>query len=365
MRDHKPGGYGRISVRQALEYSSNIGVSKMVYARFGDNPGRFVQYLKEMGLTQPLGFQMIGEGNPKIKTPDDPSWSGITLPWMSIGYELTLTPIQILAFYNAIANNGTKVKPMFVKEIREAGKTIKTFDTEILNKSICSENTVIQAKEILEGVVERGTGKLLNNSAYKVAGKTGTAQIARGSKGYDKNNYNASFVGYFPADNPKYSCIVVVSKPSTGLYYASSVAAPVFKEIANKVYASQLDIQQKDIVCTTDNLIPLAKTGKQTDLLHIYRSLNLPVTVTDSTDEWAITLADKNEVVLRTRRIPNNVVPNVKGMSAKDAVYILEKIGLKVMASAPNFSARLASSKECALTIVYSPNFLARSISSN
>ncbi len=330
MEDSHPLEEKTITLRTAFEKSSNVGISKIIDEAFGKREEEFVDCLYRMSLNEPLNIDIKGEGIPFIKTTEDQSWSKITLPWMSIGYELTLTPIQILAFYNAIANNGIKVKPIFVKEIQEAGKTIKTFETEILNQSICSDNTITKAREILEGVVVRGTGKLLNNSAYKIAGKTGTAQIAQGSQGYDKNNYNASFVGYFPADNPKYSCIVVVSKPSTGLYYASSVAAPVFKEIANKVYSTQLDIQQKELECTADNLIPLAKTGKQTDLLHIYNSLNLPVIVTDSIDEWAITLPEENDVVLRTRRIAENVVPNVKGMSAKDAIYILEKIGLKV-----------------------------------
>ncbi|MCD4679775.1 MAG: PASTA domain-containing protein [Bacteroidales bacterium] len=330
MADSHPLEETSITLRTAFEKSSNVGISKKIVEAFTKREEKFVDCLNNMTLNDPLGLDISGEGMPFIKSTDDKSWSKITLPWMSIGYEVKLTPMQILAFYNAIANGGKKVKPMFVKEIRKAGKTINTFETEVLKESICSKNTLEKAKDILEGVVERGTGKSLNNSAYKIAGKTGTAQIAKGNLGYDKYNYNASFVGYFPAENPKYSCIVVISKPSTGLYYASSVAAPVFKEIANKVYSTQLDIQQKDITINSDNSIPLAKTGNQADLLTVYRSLNLPVIITDSIDEWAVTLPEENNVVIRTRRITENIVPNVKGMGAKDAVYILEKIGLKV-----------------------------------
>lgn len=330
MEDSHPLEETKITLRTALEKSSNVGISKKVVEAFTGKEDKFVACLHNMTLNDPLNLDIDGEGIPKIKTTLDESWSNISLPWMSIGYEVWLTPMQILAFYNAIANDGKKVKPMFVKEIREAGKTIKTFDTEVLKKSICSQNTIELAHDLLEGVVERGTGKLLNHSSYKIAGKTGTAQIAQGNKGYDKTHYNASFVGYFPAEAPKYSCIVVISEPSTGLYYASSVAAPVFKEIADKVYSTQLDIQQKELLASADNSIPFAKTGKQSDLIKLYRSLNLPVIITDSTDEWAVTLPDEENVALRTRRITDDMVPNVLGMSAKDAIYILEKIGFKV-----------------------------------
>jgi len=297
MEDSHPLEEEWITLQTAFEKSSNVGISKFVVEAFENREDKFVESIYKMDLNEPLNVEINGEGIPYIKTTEDKTWSLITLPWMSIGYELTMTPMQILTFYNAIANDGTKVKPMFVKEIQEAGKTIETIEPEILNNSICSESTIKQVKVILEGVVERGTAQSLRNSAYKVAGKTGTAQIASGSSGYNKSNYNASFVGYFPADNPKFSCIVVVSKPSTGLYYASSVAAPVFKEIANKVYSTQLDIQQKEFICEADNLVPLSKTSRQSDLLFVYRSLKLPVIVTDSTDEWALTQSSDKDVL--------------------------------------------------------------------
>ena len=330
MEDSHPLDESNITLRTAFEKSSNVGISKRIAEAFTGKEREFVDCLHKMTLNDTLKLEIEGERRPMIKTKDDGSWSKISLPWMSIGYEVWLTPMQILAFYNAIANDGKKVKPIFVKEIREAGKTIKRFETEVLKRSICSKSTIIQAQELLKGVVERGTGQLLKNSAYNIAGKTGTAQIAQGNRGYDKIHYNASFVGYFPADDPKFSCIVVISEPSTGLYYASSVAAPVFKEIADKVYSTQLDIQQRELWDNQDNSFPLAKTGKQSDLIHLYRSLELPVVITDSSDEWAVTLPEEGNVVLRTRRIKDDAVPNVIGMSARDAIYILEKMGFNV-----------------------------------
>ncbi|MCK4639399.1 MAG: penicillin-binding protein 2, partial [Bacteroidales bacterium] len=247
MRDAYKIRDGKITCREAFEKSSNVGVSMIIWDAYKKNPEKFVEHLYDMSLNKPLGIEFQGEGHPFIKHPKDKKiWYGTTLPWMSVGYEISLTPLQILTFYNAVANGGKMVKPMFVKEIRQTGKTIKTFKPVVINKSICSKRTIDTVQSLLEGVVERGTAKSLNNSIYKIAGKTGTAQIANKNKGYNKGFYNASFVGYFPADDPKYSCIVVVNKPSGGKYYGSSVAAPVFKEIADKVYATQLDIHQQN-----------------------------------------------------------------------------------------------------------------------
>jgi cell division protein FtsI (penicillin-binding protein 3) len=281
-----------------------------------------------MSLQDPLGLEIPGEGTPYVKNTKDKYWSAVSLPFMSIGYEIRLTPLQTLTFYNAIANNGKMVKPMLVQEIRDGGRTIEKFKPTVINSSVCSKSSVKMAKEILEGVVIRGTATSLNKSPYRVAGKTGTAQIAS-STGYDKRNYNASFVGYFPADNPKYSCIVVVSKPSTGRYYASSVAVPVFKEIADKVYATNLAIQQPD---TTPEFLsyPLYAKGYQKELLQLYREFEIPMDSMSTNSDWAIALESKKSVVLKTRIFREGEIPDVKGMGARDAVYVLENLGLKV-----------------------------------
>lgn len=327
---------GRVSIREIFEKSSNAGVSKLVFNKYSGQPDKFIDRLYSMSLNEKLDLEIAGEGKPYIKNPKDKSWSKVSLPFMSIGYELTLTPLQTLTFYNAIANDGEMVKPIFVSEIRDAGKVIKTFKPVTLNKSVCSEQSIQMAHDILEGVVQKGTATSLKSAPYRVAGKTGTAQIATPSKGYDKTNYNASFVGYFPADNPKYSCIVVVSRPSTGRYYASSVAVPVFKEIADKVYATNLEIQQEDTL-PNSTVYPLYATGYQEELKQLYELFEVPLDSMSTNAEWAIALESNSAVILDTRIFREGQVPNVKGMGARDAIYVLENLGLKVQVKGRGF----------------------------
>lgn len=329
MRDVHKIDDGLITAREAFEQSSNVGVSKLVYRSYKDNPRQFTDHLFKIGLNKPLGIEIAGEGVPKIKNPGDNDWYGTSLPWISIGYETSLTPLQILTFYNAIANNGTMVKPLFVEEIRQAENTIEKTDIEILNNSICSEQTVDTLQNLLEGVVERGTAKRLKHSVYKIAGKTGTAQIANKNQGYDKNNYNASFVGYFPADNPKYSCIVVVNRPTKGYYYGSSVAAPVFKDIADKVYATQLDIPMLHQEEETHSEYPVFLAGSSKDLKQIIQECGISADTSEITSEWGVLMPDEDKVKLLNRLIKEGQVPNVKGMNASDAVFLLEQLGLK------------------------------------
>ena len=329
MRDAYKIRDGKITCREAFEKSSNVGVSMIIWDAYKKNPEKFVEHLYDMSLNKPLGIEFQGEGHPFIKHPKDKKiWYGTTLPWMSVGYEISLTPLQILTFYNAVANRGKMVKPMFVKEIWQTGKIIKTFKPVVINKSICSKRTIDTVQSLLEGVVERGTAKNLNNSIYKIAGKTGTAQIANKNKGYSEF-YNASFVGYFPADDPKYSCIVVVNKPSGGKYYGSSVAAPVFKEIADKVYATQLDIHQQNEEEQGEIYIPLVTAGNQSDLQKFYQTFDFPIDTLSSTAEWVVTSRNDNSVKFGEKRIKPEIVPNVYGMSAKDAIYILENLGMR------------------------------------
>ncbi|MDC1204202.1 penicillin-binding protein 2, partial [Salibacteraceae bacterium] len=217
MYDSRVGGYGKITIKRAFEVSSNIAVARTISENYRSNPQKFIDRLYKMNLHQKLGIEIYGEGEPRIKSANDPTWSGISLPWISHGYEVSLTPLQILTFYNAVANDGKMVKPRFVKEIRKIGVPIKTFGPEVINPAICSKATIEKAKAMLEGVVQQGTATNLKNANFKIAGKTGTAQIYNAKTGYktDKQvSYQASFVGYFPANNPMYSCIVVVNAPS-------------------------------------------------------------------------------------------------------------------------------------------------------
>ena len=323
---------GRITVREAFEKSSNVAISKLVWNAYKDNPKNFIDKLYAMRLNQPLGIEIPGERKPYIKHPSDKqNWYGTSLPWMSIGYEITMTPLQMLTFYNAVANNGVMVKPQFVKEIRHGNTITQKFEPIVLSESIASQKTIDSAKRLLEGVVENGTAKFLSKSPFKIAGKTGTAQIASGKKGYNKQNYNASFAGYFPAGNPKYTCIVVVSNPSAGKIYGGAVAAPVFKEIADKVYATRPDIHDGVIVQKPDTLTVPATKGKvfQEDIYALYGKLGVSMNQNMRGTTWIEMEAKKYSMQLKPAEIQTGIVPDVMGMNAKDAIFILENMGLK------------------------------------
>jgi len=228
------GGYGKISVAEAFRKSSNVGIVKAVYPHYKDRPKDFIDKLYTMGLNKPLGMEIKGEGIPKIPTPSDPTWSGISLPWISFGYEISMTPLQVLSLYNAIANDGVMVKPLLVESIRDQGRLVELMETEVINPAICSKNTLAKLQVLLKGVVERGTAKNIKTPIYTMAGKTGTCQLNywKGSR-----EYQASFAGYFPAEDPMYSCIVVINKPNPYKgYYGSTVAAPVFRAVADEVF---------------------------------------------------------------------------------------------------------------------------------
>ena len=325
---------GKITVREAFEKSSNVGISKIIHTAYKDNPDKFADHLYDFKLNEKLNIKIEGERNPVIKHPKNrQSWYGTTLPWMSVGYETLLTPLQILTFYNAVANNGKMMKPQFVKRIQKAGKTIKTFEPVVRHKSICSQKTIDSLKSLLEGVVLRGTAQRLKNSIYQIAGKTGTAQIAEDKRGYIKGLYNSSFAGYFPADNPKYSCIVTVNKPTAGRYYGSSVAAPVFKEIADKVYATQLNINMQKESGNEKVKLPLFASGYTKDIETIISELNIQIDSNYISTDYAVSLPGENLAKLGQKIIKPELVPNVKGMGARDAVYLLESLGLKTIIS--------------------------------
>jgi cell division protein FtsI (penicillin-binding protein 3) len=330
-----------VSVMQAFEESSNVGISKLITKYYQKKPQAFVDKLNAMSLNKKLGLQLDGEASPRIKNTKSKDWYGTSLPWMSIGYEVQFTPLQMLNLYNTIANNGKMIKPMFVKEIRQRGQLVESFNTEVINPAICSEETVKKAQKLLEGVVERGTGKTLQNPNFKIAGKTGTAQIAKAggyksgakdSTTFNGVSYQASFVGYFPADNPKYSCMVVVYAPSNNAYYAAEVAGPVFKEIADKVYASSLDMHKELEIEYTDktDAVPYAYTGYKDDIKTIFSQFEFPQPKVEETAKWVSVLKQDSTITLKTRRTGKGLVPNVMGMGLKDAIYILESAGLHV-----------------------------------
>lgn len=337
MRDSHYGGFGKITYRQAFEKSSNVGISKMIVDNYKSDPKKFIDRIYSMGLNKKLGLQIKGEGDPYIKYPGSNTWSGVSLPWISIGYETQLTPLQVLTFYNAVANEGKMVKPHFVKAVYRHGDLIKAYEPEVLNPSICSMSTIDKVKDLLMGVVDHGTAKNIKNDNYKIAGKTGTAQIANGSKGYkggDGVQYQASFVGYFPADKPRYSCIVVVNGPSNNVYYGNIVAGTVFKDIADRVYATNFDMMDDKVKKVPDSgLMPYSKGGSKQDLATVFGEIKVPVEGMDVESSWISSSAQEHKVDFSRKSFAKGLVPNVKGLGAKDAIVILENMGLSVVVS--------------------------------
>ncbi|MEN8227055.1 MAG: penicillin-binding protein [Bacteroidota bacterium] len=331
MEDSGNKGLGEITVQRAFEASSNVGISQIVNESYKNKPEQFVDRLYEMGLNRKLGIEIRGEGKPEIKYTDSELWSGLSLPWMSIGYEVRMTPLQILAFYNAVANNGKMVQPLFVEEMRSHGKTVKRFDPEVLNNRICSRETLEQVRNMLEGVVENGTARNLANSHYKIAGKTGTAQLALNKEGYTEALYMASFVGYFPANKPKYSCIVVVNAKSKQIYYGNLVAGPIFRDITDRIYVREYEMHNSQMTLADESIqAPYSKSGSGDALESTFDYLDLPLQ-TDKEAIWVSTKSTPEGVVLSSRLISEEQVPNVVDMGLKDALYLLESKGMKVV----------------------------------
>jgi cell division protein FtsI (penicillin-binding protein 3) len=324
-------GYGRITIKHAFEKSSNV-ITKIIYNAYRNEPEQFLERLRQFGLLEPLEIDLSGERKPHYLRPGDKGWWSLTIPMMSIGYEIQQTPLQTLAFYNAVANNGKFLRPQFVEEIRRSGQTIKKFEPYVLNEKICSQSTLDALKACLKGVMTDGTGSALKSMEFKIAGKTGTAKLAS-DNGYSSqeklSEYQASFVGYFPANDPIYSCIVVISKPKVA-YYGAAVSGTVFAAIANKVYASTL--RYHDAVNEKkqkSNQVPLVKSGNKRDITSVLKSLNVRYQL-NYEGEWLSTDTLKGSVHLNKKEISKKKVPNVCGMTAKDAIYLLESRGLIV-----------------------------------
>lgn len=332
LTDADEKGHGKLTAKQVFELSSNIGVAKMVMKYYTGKEESFIDRLYKMKLNQPLNLEIQGEVAPYIKYPHDKFWSGLSLPMMSIGYEVKITPLQLLAFYNAIANDGTMVKPHLIKALLKHGETIQTFGTDVICSSICSGSTLKKVHEVLEGVVEEGTATNLRNPRYKIAGKTGTAQIAKGKHGYKNGgvSYRASFVGYFPADDPKYSCIVVVNSPSKSVYYGNVVAGPIFKEISDKVYATSSEWfpTVKSDAELTD--MPSSKGGYKKHIEEVLDELDIPIKDKSKKSNWVSVIRTDEDVELNDKTMIKNLVPDVKGMCIKDALFLLENAGLRV-----------------------------------
>ena len=324
-------GYGTITLQEAFEKSSNV-IAQVINSLYSKNPQRFMDRMDAFGITQKLGIDLEGEAAPDFARPGDAGWSPLSIPWMAIGYGVRQSPMQTLAFYNAVANNGNLMRPIFVQSIRRRGVTIKKFLPIVLRKNICSQKTIEILKKCLEGVMSRGTGSSLTSSQFKIAGKTGTTKLPGKDKQYlDESNsvYQASFVGYFPADKPKYSCIVVITDPKKE-YYGARVSGTVFAEIANKVWASSLDYHQAINEKKPINKdLPHVKYGHRNDLIKSLKALGIVFKLNFDSD-WLVADTLNKKVNLNQLKIAKGLVPNVIGMTAKDAVYLLENVGMIV-----------------------------------
>ena len=314
------GGHGKISVGKAFEVSSNIGIARTIVNHYKDEPQRFIDRLARLGISDKLDFELLGEAEPWIKNTNDSTWSGVSLPWMAFGYEIKMSALQILGLYNAVANDGELVKPRLVDKVKRAEKVIESNDVEVLNPSICSDKTIQILQNLLIGAVKNGTAQNIYSEKYSSAGKTGTSKIAlEGSYG---SEYRASFAGYFPAENPKYSCMVVVSKPKKEIgFYGNIVAAPVFKELRDNLFAEEA-IEIAEISKTSNhNYI-----GSSKELNAIHQVLDYPKYKASQNERWL----KSDHTAFQTLEFSDDVIPDVKGMVAMDALYLLENLGLEV-----------------------------------
>jgi cell division protein FtsI (penicillin-binding protein 3) len=323
------GSIGVVTVKKAFEESSNAAVAYLVNKSYRDDQSKFTDHLYDWHMNEKLGLQIPGEAQPVVKSPKNTSWNkNMTLPQMAYGYEMQLTPLKMLSFYNAIANNGKYIAPLFVREIRRMGSPVEQFKARVINDKICSETTLKKMQEMLEGVITEGTGHgIIYNPLYRIAGKTGTAQVADANKGYRaKKQYQASFCGYFPANKPKYSLIVVINDPKNG-YYGALVAGPVFREIADKVYSSDLEMQQNLPTHYVGNTqMPQAKDGNRKAVQQVYSKLGVKPLYASNAPRAADT---SNGIPAQEIKYKRGTVPTVTGMGLSDALYVLGNAGYK------------------------------------
>lgn len=324
------GSIGVVTVKKAFEQSSNAAIAYLINSKYGDNPKKFTDHLYDWHLNEKLQLQIPGEAKPVIKNPSNKSWGKMTLPQMAYGYEMQLTPLKMLSFYNAVANDGKYVAPIFVKEIRRLGNPVEQFKARVINDKICSDVTLSKIKSMLEGVVTEGSGRqYVHNPLYKIAGKTGTAQVADANKGYRaKKQYQASFVGYFPADKPKYSMIVVINDPKGG-YYGALVSGPVFREVADRIYASDMQMYNDmptRLVGNTGN--PPTKAGQSKATQKVYKAFGYKPLFASKSEYYNI-IDTSAGAVFQENTERRGVMPNVAGMGLKDALYLLGNAGLK------------------------------------
>lgn len=358
MNDHnaKKGGFGSITLAEAMHGSSNVAISMAVVRAWGDNPSGYVEKLYEMGMNEKFDLEIPGNSGPKIRHPKDKAhyWSATTLPWMSIGYESQIPPIYTLAYYNAIANKGKLIRPFFVKAIMRNGLKIKEFSTETIREQICRPSTLQIVHETLLGVLEapKGTAQNVRSKHVRIAGKTGTAQISKGAAGYKAGgtSHQVSFCGYFPADDPLYTCIVVIREPKKGYPSGGKMAGSVFKSIAEEIMALKSNLKPEHLkqdTTVTYPFFPHAKSGYSKALNSVMYGLNLKIRNTNT--NWVSTNTADEVMEINPLQVYKNRMPDLKGMGAKDALYLLGQMGLLVQV---NGRGKVVSQNYSAGTIV-------------
>ena len=326
IRDHEAPETPELTVKRGIEVSSNVLVASLADKNYNSAKEKFYSHLEDFGFTKPIDIEIPGAGKPVLHPVKD--WSGVSCAYIAHGYEVQLTPLHILNFYNTIANNGVMVKPHIVEKIKEYNRTVDSIGTVVVKDKVLSEHTLKQLREILEGVVQEGTAENLKTDYLHVAGKTGTAVIAQGNQGYRKRIYQASFCGYFPAEAPQYSMIVVINSPGTNGYYGNVVAGSIFKEVADKVYSLSLDMHSAINKTIAHSTVPVMQQGNADDLRHIYQFFGLQLNA--ETGEWARVNNDGQHLMLAENDFANGIVPDVTGMGLRDALYLLESMGMKV-----------------------------------
>lgn len=342
LQDAEPHGLDSMTIKQVFAHSSNVGTATMIQNFYGKgNAAKFVDHIRDFGLDLPTDIEVGGEEAPIIKNPEDPKsdWSGTTLPWMSIGYELLLTPLQLLTFYNAVANDGRMMKPYIVQRTEQYGETVREFQPTVVKRSIASKTTLRKARELLKAVVTEGTARSIRSDNFTMAGKTGTAQLNyhkfRASKGI---RHQAGFCGFFPADNPVYSCIVVISEPEQGGYHGAEVAAPVFRAIADRCFAIKTEMHEPINLNKPDKLktgeLPTYDAGSVDEMEKSVKWLGLDYFEEPDLGDWTVLKAERGDsLMMLSRTVSDKSVPSVIGMGLKDAIYLLENRGCRVKVS--------------------------------
>ncbi len=331
-------GYGKIPVWMVFAKSSNVGMLKIIDDNYvkKDRIERFLTQLNSVGIGDISGIDIYGENKPLIKSPEHPAWAKSTPGMIAHGYEVKISPLQLLTFYNAVANDGVMVKPQIVKRIEKDGMIVKEFKPVELNQLICSKSTLLKAQKVLRDVVEVGTAKSINTEDYKISGKTGTTEYYDYKTKTHNEKYRASFAGYFPSDNPKYSIIVVINQPQTD-YYGALAAAPVFKQIADKIFSRDRSINPPKESNNIEIKTPYSKNGNRDELEHVLASVLFPIQNNNENAEWVLTEAQKDKIVFNSKNIENNKMPDLQYMGAKDAVYLLESMGVEPIISGRGF----------------------------